>query len=276
MNTAAGKTETTDMLSNEEAAAAAQRNAGSAEGRGSDSEEESEPGKEPPSAEDAGTDADTLDKLRREKRLAMNRVSARERRKRKKMLIATLEQKVSELTTSNEKFKSENEQLVLRVRGRTERLASQEEEILLLRALVAKIPDSQLMQHLAARSSASMSVSPASLAKSGIAGSVPSAAFSLSDAALPMNLSLRQLLSTQGFDPTAAASATAGTGVPIGNYPGVSYGVSPNRAIEQDILGRIGRQALSHQPNTSTMLHSGIDAAMLSQNTVSHYNMSAL
>eukprot|EP00522_Entomoneis_paludosa_P005894 CAMPEP_0172457066 /NCGR_PEP_ID=MMETSP1065-20121228/19765_1 /TAXON_ID=265537 /ORGANISM="Amphiprora paludosa, Strain CCMP125" /LENGTH=308 /DNA_ID=CAMNT_0013210547 /DNA_START=202 /DNA_END=1128 /DNA_ORIENTATION=- len=50
-------------------------------------------------------DTDETIRLRREKRLAMNRESARARRKRKKILIETLEDQVSELTKSNNKYR---------------------------------------------------------------------------------------------------------------------------------------------------------------------------
>eukprot|EP00523_Entomoneis_sp_CCMP467_P017113 CAMPEP_0168786800 /NCGR_PEP_ID=MMETSP0725-20121227/11466_1 /TAXON_ID=265536 /ORGANISM="Amphiprora sp., Strain CCMP467" /LENGTH=276 /DNA_ID=CAMNT_0008836975 /DNA_START=184 /DNA_END=1014 /DNA_ORIENTATION=- len=56
-------------------------------------------------------DVDETQKLRREKRLAMNRESARARRKRKKILIETLEKQVADLTTSNNKYRHRVEDL---------------------------------------------------------------------------------------------------------------------------------------------------------------------
>ena len=50
-------------------------------------------------------DSTEQNRLRREKRLAMNRESARARRKRKKILIETLEHQVAELTKSNKKYR---------------------------------------------------------------------------------------------------------------------------------------------------------------------------
>lgn len=55
--------------------------------------------------------------LRKEKRLAMNRESARQRRKRKKILIQSLEGQVSELTTQAEEFKASNDRLMARLRS---------------------------------------------------------------------------------------------------------------------------------------------------------------
>ena len=50
---------------------------------------------------------DRTSRLRREKRLAMNRESARARRKRKKILIETLENQVAELTKNNQSYKNQ-------------------------------------------------------------------------------------------------------------------------------------------------------------------------
>ena len=50
-----------------------------------------------------------LARLRKEKRLAMNRVSARNRRKRKKVLVETLEIQVASLKTSNQHYQITNE-----------------------------------------------------------------------------------------------------------------------------------------------------------------------
>ena len=58
---------------------------------------------------------DNLAKLRREKRLAMNRESARLRRSRKKVLLKTLEERVDELTRENQNYKVTNDILNARV-----------------------------------------------------------------------------------------------------------------------------------------------------------------
>jgi hypothetical protein len=60
---------------------------------------------------------------RREKRLAMNRESARARRKRKKLLIESLEGQVSSLTEQNSKLTATAEALVARVRQLESELA---------------------------------------------------------------------------------------------------------------------------------------------------------
>lgn len=233
---------------------------------GSDSEDESEAGKD---AKSPGMD--NLTRLRREKRLAMNRESARARRKRKKMLIDTLEQQVSELTRSNEKFKRENGQLVVRVESLSETLAKQEEELVLLRSLASKGANPQLGQQLASPMAASM-------ASAGMVGSVPNlqqqglGGFETA-AEMAADLSLRRLLHTQGLSQASMA---------MGNQTGVSYGVPPNRAItNQEILGRIGRDTSSHAlygqmlPSRPRPVHpTGIGAALPGQNTVSPRNSS--
>jgi len=62
-----------------------------------------------------GVPVDALTRLRREKRLAMNRESARARRKRKKVLIETLEEHVAELTKRNQRFQAATENLTAKV-----------------------------------------------------------------------------------------------------------------------------------------------------------------
>eukprot|EP00934_Nitzschia_sp_Nitz4_P003145 Nitzschia sp. Nitz4//scaffold23_size168460//50670//51695//NITZ4_002211-RA/size168460-processed-gene-0.251-mRNA-1//-1//CDS//3329543611//3135//frame0 len=54
-------------------------------------------------------------KLRREKRLAMNRASARARRKRNKVLLSTLSTQVSDLTQKNRNLQEANEKLIDKV-----------------------------------------------------------------------------------------------------------------------------------------------------------------
>jgi bZIP transcription factor len=65
---------------------------------------------------DSGGDMDKLALSRRAKRLAMNRESARNRRKRKKVLIQTLEVQVAEVSKSNQNYQLANETLSARVR----------------------------------------------------------------------------------------------------------------------------------------------------------------
>jgi hypothetical protein len=221
---------------------------------------------------DQSAEMESVNRLRREKRLAMNRESARARRKRKKMLITTLEEKVAVLTRSNEKFKTENEQLVLRTRGLTERLANQEEELVLLRALAAKIPDAQLIQHLTRTHQPTVMASPSSPPRSGmVPGTVPS----LSSGTIPPRggseeLPVRRLLSSHFADPSNIFA--------VGNHPGGPYGVPINRSINQDILGRIGRHPTGTYnqilPGSSnSVLSHGLNTDLIGQNTVSGPNM---
>lgn len=73
---------------------------------------------------------DELNRLRREKRLAMNRESAKARRKRKKMLLETLEQQVADLAKRNQRYQVANEQLT----GKVQQLES---ELLVARQTIA-------------------------------------------------------------------------------------------------------------------------------------------
>lgn len=70
--------------------------------------------------------------LRREKRLAMNRESARARRKRKKMLLETLEQQVADLADKNQRLQSTVDTLTGRVR-------QLESELTLARSTIAML-----------------------------------------------------------------------------------------------------------------------------------------
>jgi len=63
-----------------------------------------------------GSSKEDLARLRKEKRLAMNRMSARNRRKRKKVLIETLEGQVDTLRTSNQHYQLTNESLQAKIR----------------------------------------------------------------------------------------------------------------------------------------------------------------
>lgn len=217
---------------------------------GSDSEDESDAGKV-----EKGSAMDNLSRLKREKRLEMNRRSARERRKRKKMLIETLEHQVSELTKSNEKFKRENQHLVLRVEGLTERLTKQEKELVLLRSIAAgKGNEPQLMGHQfpspGALGSTPRMVGPIPGLQQGIGNEVPS------------DVSLRRILHTERLKAAA-----------MGNHQGLAYGVPPNRAIDQEILSRIGRdpsaQGMYDQMLPSHAVRPGLSTILPGQNTVS-------
>jgi hypothetical protein len=67
-------------------------------------------------SEGGGEMMENLARLRREKRLAMNRESARARRKKKKVLIESLETEVAELTKSNQTLQLSNDTLAEKVR----------------------------------------------------------------------------------------------------------------------------------------------------------------
>ena len=228
----------------------------------SDSEDDSEVGKEDAKSAEGCNIMDNLTKLRREKRLAMNRESARARRKRKKIHIETLEQQVSDLTRSNEKFKRENAQLVVRVEALTERLARQEEELMLLRSLVGKSQNAHLSaQQMPTHPSLASNV--ASPAMRSLAA-VPQGLGATDASAFTSDASLRQLLHTQSLSRAAAE---------VGNRQGLPYGVPPNRAIDQEVLSRIGRdtsfQGLYGQglpPNAHR--HNELAAGLAGHNTV--------
>jgi hypothetical protein len=70
--------------------------------------------------EDGAEGGGAVSKVRREKRLAMNRASARARRKRKKVLLDSLATQVTELTRRNQTIQLANDTL----RGRVEHLES--------------------------------------------------------------------------------------------------------------------------------------------------------
>ena len=210
------------------------------------------------SGEDDKTD--NLSRSRREKRLAMNRESARARRKRKKMLIETLEQQVSELTRNNEKFKSENGQLVVRVESLSERLAEQEKELVLLRSIVGK---TQGAHFVSSQSPAhgSMTSGAVSAAMHGSVGMSmpPNFAIGISDPT--SDVSLRRFLHSQNL-------SSLGTGT-----SGFHYGVPPNRGIDQQILSRIGTDhplhmydQMSRSPHRAHT--AAIGAALPGRNTV--------
>lgn len=71
----------------------------------------------------SGAELDGVAVNRRAKRLAMNRESARNRRKRKKVLVQTLEVQVAELNKSNQQYQLSNDALTIRVRTLENELA---------------------------------------------------------------------------------------------------------------------------------------------------------
>jgi bZIP transcription factor len=81
----------------------------------SDSEEEGEEEKATEAPTKGGDRYDRLERLKREKRLAQNRDCARARRRRKKIRMDTLENRVQALTQQNVSLQGDNEALLVRV-----------------------------------------------------------------------------------------------------------------------------------------------------------------
>lgn len=106
----------------------------------SSSDEDSQDGLGPSGGEDSGGKLgegnSNLDRLRRQKRLAMNRESARNRRKRKKMLLETLEKQVEEMNQVNTRLRTTNEAL-------TARVTQLESELTMSKSTIAMITGSQ-------------------------------------------------------------------------------------------------------------------------------------
>jgi hypothetical protein len=102
---------------------------------------------------------DALTRLRRQKRLAMNRESARARRKRKKCLIESLEEHVAELTQKNRRYQIATETLTTKVN-------KLESDLGLARSTITYLssqsqPRSDMLSHM----------SPAELGLSGVSAS---------------------------------------------------------------------------------------------------------
>jgi hypothetical protein len=193
-----------------------------------------------------GGGGDTLTRLRREKRLAMNRESARARRKRKKSHIETLEQQNTGLTRSNDKFRNENQRLVLNVESLTQRLANQEKELLVLRSMTGSrstnphqlsLQQSAGTHHMSppvgstARGAAMLPHLPATTAHS----------LGLDTGDTSAQTSLRRLLHAQGIPQPPYGGGLLG-GLPQGGGLPAGSGISPNYAVDQQILSRIGAE----------------------------------
>jgi hypothetical protein len=101
---------------------------------------------------------DALTRLRRQKRLAMNRESARARRKRKKCLIESLEEHVAELTQKNRRYQIATENLTAKVNKLESDLG------------VARSTISYLTNQNQPRSDMLSHMSPADLGLSGVSG----------------------------------------------------------------------------------------------------------
>lgn len=227
---------------------------GEADSESDDEDEldETEAGKDLKDTEE-GKGMDTLTRLRREKRLAMNRESARARRKRKKILIESLEQQVADLTRSNQKFKRENEHLVVRVETLSEKVSEQDKELTLLRSVVGKGQESRLdprlvqqqKQHqqqaaaaaVAARAShplVSSNMASSAMLRSSVENRHQN--FGLDAATAAADLSLRRLLHAQSLERAMGNQGLASAAAS-------AQGVAPNRGIDQQILSRIDRES---------------------------------
>jgi bZIP transcription factor len=79
---------------------------------------------ENPSGKGTAPDLDKYTIIRREKRLAMNRESARNRRQRKKQLIQSLDEQALELRKSNQQLQTTNDSLSVRIRVLESELAA--------------------------------------------------------------------------------------------------------------------------------------------------------
>jgi hypothetical protein len=196
--------------------------------------------------DDSSGGGDTLTRLRREKRLAMNRESARARRKRKKSHIETLEQQNTGLTRNNDKLRSENQQLILNVESLTQRLANQEKEILVLRSMTGSrstnpnqlsLQQSAGTHHMSpplgstARGASMLPQLPATTAQS----------LGLDPGDSSAQTSLRRLLHAQGIPQSPYGGGLLG-GLPQGGGLPAGSAVSPNYAVDQQILSRIGAE----------------------------------
>jgi hypothetical protein len=102
---------------------------------------------------------DALTRLRRQKRLAMNRESARARRKRKKCLIESLEEHVAELTQKNRRYQIATENLTAKVNKLESDLGVARSTVTYLSS--QNQPRSDMLSHM----------SPAELGLSGVSAS---------------------------------------------------------------------------------------------------------
>jgi bZIP transcription factor len=100
----------------------------------------------------SSTNLDKYTTTRREKRLAMNRESARNRRQRKKVLVQTLEEQSSDLRKSNKELQSTNESLVAKV-------SALENELAIARRTIGQLASTSGMTNAAAHESASNAMS---------------------------------------------------------------------------------------------------------------------
>jgi hypothetical protein len=112
-------------------------------GEGDDSDSSSDDGREKKEArkEDDNSNMDRLARLRKEKRLAMNRESARVRRRRKKILIQSLEGQVAELTSKAQELQSTNARLLTRLQVVESELSMANSTITQLLALQQKLEE---------------------------------------------------------------------------------------------------------------------------------------
>jgi bZIP transcription factor len=104
------------MAKDEATAAKATEAEAEADASNNESDSDSEEEREEKAPEAKGVDRyDRLERLKREKRLAQNRDCARARRRRKKVRMEMLENRVQALTQQNSTLQGDNEALLLRV-----------------------------------------------------------------------------------------------------------------------------------------------------------------
>lgn len=108
---------------------------------------------ENPSERGTAPDLDKYTIIRREKRLAMNRESARNRRQRKKQLIQTLDEQVGELRKSNQLLQSTNDSLSVRIRVLESELAA-------ARTTIHQLTNPGAMANVPTHESSAMSFQP--------------------------------------------------------------------------------------------------------------------
>ena len=171
---------------------------------------------------------DDLSRWRREKRLAMNRESARLRRSRKKVLLKTLEERVEELTRENQSYKVTNDILNARVQ-------SLERELAGARFTIASLMDRK---------------SPPAVQNTGVRRLL-GAQQVLAHQYLPGVASLRNLPAGHGGG--AASAAGLGLGAMSGLARGISRPLAPTAGNFASLRGGLHTQPIQ-STNTVSLL----------------------
>ena len=215
-------------------------------------ESESEPEGQPPQLGELSATAsteghatgnpDVLARLRKEKRLAMNRESARNRRKRKKMLIESLEAQVTALKNSNQQYQLTNEALSARVRALESDLAVARTTI---RQLTGAFPHSVLphtQPQLKPPPPQQQQQQQLGTAAASLAGSAPE--FRALEAQAPRETNDLDRLRQAQLQQLALIQGAGGGGGAAGSVPWVASGVGGymGAADEASILRRRQQQ----------------------------------